>query len=175
MTFKNKSVAALFLAASITVFAQQEQDSLYKNIEVVKITKLTTKSQNKQNLETKQSDNLNHDAGKFLNSLPEINGIRKAGNYATDPVLRGFKYEQLNIVIDGAAAATTKDRTTTERRDSMRERPEPQLLLAGRPQACDAVRLLDQEEDDQAAKDNQLGMRHTRRGYFDADQSTERR
>ena len=105
MTFKNKSVAALFLAASITVFAQQEQDSLYKNIEVVKITKLTTKGQNKQNLETKQSDNLNHDAGKFLSSLPEINGIRKAGNYATDPVLRGFKYEQLNIVIDGAAAA----------------------------------------------------------------------
>jgi iron complex outermembrane receptor protein len=78
---------------------------LYKNIEVVKITKLTTKGQNKQNLETKQSDNLNHDAGKFLSSLPEINGIRKAGNYATDPVLRGFKYEQLNIVIDGAAAA----------------------------------------------------------------------
>ena len=105
MTFKNKSVAALFLAASTVVFAQQEQDSLYKNIEVVKITKLTTKGQNKQNLETKQSDNLNHDAGKFLSSLPEINGIRKAGNYATDPVLRGFKYEQLNIVIDGAAAA----------------------------------------------------------------------
>ena len=68
MTFKNKSVAALFLAASITVFAQQEQDSLYKNIEVVKITKLTTKGQNKQNLETKQFDNLNHDAGKFLSS-----------------------------------------------------------------------------------------------------------
>ena len=48
---------------------------------------------------------LNHDAGKFLNSIPEINGIKKAGNYATDPVLRGFKYEQLNIVIDGAAHA----------------------------------------------------------------------
>ena len=70
MTFKSKSIAALFLAASTVVFAQQEQDSLYKNIEVVKITKLTTKSQNKQNLETKQSDNLNHDAGKFLNSFP---------------------------------------------------------------------------------------------------------
>ena len=105
MTFKNKSIAVLFLAATTNVFAQQKQDSLYKNIEVVKITKPSSNIQNKQNLETKQSDNLNHDAGRFLNSLPEINGIKKAGNYATDPVLRGFKYEQLNIVIDGAAAA----------------------------------------------------------------------
>ena len=105
MTFKYKSVAALFLAATTSVFAQQEQDTIYKNIEVVKITKLNAAPHNKQNLATKQSDNLNHDAGKFLNSLPEINGIRKAGNYATDPVMRGFKYEQLNIVIDGAAAA----------------------------------------------------------------------
>ena len=103
MNFKLPTIAAVFLAASTTVLAQQEQDTLYKNIEVVKITKLNPKSQTKQSLETKQSDNLNHDAGKFLNSLPEINGIRKAGNYATDPVLRGFKYEQLNIVIDGAA------------------------------------------------------------------------
>ena len=104
MNFKLPTIAAVFLAASTLVFAQQ-QDTLYKNIEVVKITKLTTKSQNRQNIATKQSDNLNHDAGKFLNSLPEINGIKKAGNYATEPVLRGFKYEQLNIVIDGAAAA----------------------------------------------------------------------
>lgn len=105
MTFKIICIAAVFLTATPSLFAQQEQDSLYKNIEVVKITIRSSISQNKQNLETKQSDNLNHDAGKFLNSLPEINGIRKAGNYATDPVLRGFKYEQLNIVIDGAAAS----------------------------------------------------------------------
>ena len=87
MNFKLPTIAVVILAASTPVFAQQEQDTLYKNIEVVKITKLTAKSQNKQNLETKQTDNLNHDAGKFLNSLPEINGIKKAGNYATDPVL----------------------------------------------------------------------------------------
>jgi hypothetical protein len=34
----------------------------------------------------------------------------------------------------------------------VREWPEPQLLLAGRPQAGNAVRLLDQEEDDQPPK-----------------------
>lgn len=105
MNIKLYSIAAIFFATTHTLFAQQEQDSTYRNIEVVKITKVLPKSQNKQNLETKQSDLLNHDAGKFLNSIPEINGIKKAGNYATDPVLRGFKYEQLNIVIDGAAHA----------------------------------------------------------------------
>ena len=105
MNIFNVNMVMIFFAATNCFFAQKNQDSLYKNIEVVKITKLTIKNQNQQHLETKQSDNLNHDAGKFLNSLPEINGIKKAANYATDPVLRGFKYEQLNIVIDGAAAA----------------------------------------------------------------------
>ena len=94
MNIKLYSIAAIFFATTHSLFAQQEQDSTYRNIEVVKITKVLPKSQNKQNLETKQSDLLNHDAGKFLNSIPEINGIKKAGNYATDPVLRGFKYEQ---------------------------------------------------------------------------------
>lgn len=105
MNIFNVNMVVIFFAATNCFFAQKSQDSLYKNIEVVKITKLTIKNQNQQHLETKQSDNLNHDAGKFLNSLPEINGIKKAANYATDPVLRGFKFEQLNIVIDGAAAA----------------------------------------------------------------------
>lgn len=99
------SIPIILFLAIWQPLAAQEQDSLYRNIEAVKITKLTPKEQNKSKLEAKHNDLLNHDAGKFLNSIPEINGIRKAGNYATDPVLRGFKYEQLNIVIDGAAAA----------------------------------------------------------------------
>jgi len=49
-----------------------------------------------------QHDGLQHDAGQFLNQLPEFSGIRKSGSYGFDPVLRGFKYDQLNIVIDGA-------------------------------------------------------------------------
>jgi iron complex outermembrane receptor protein len=102
---KTLSFIAVIITAGYNSVSAQEQDSLYKNIEVVTITKTSPKGQNKSSLTTKHADLLNHDAGKFLNSIPEINGIRKAGNYATDPVLRGFKYEQLNIVIDGAAAA----------------------------------------------------------------------
>lgn len=41
-------------------------------------------------------------AGNFLTNLPEIGGRKIAGSYATDPVLRGFKFEQLNIVNDGS-------------------------------------------------------------------------
>src|SRR5271165_7065126 len=43
---------------------------------------------------------------------------------------------------------------------SMRERPEPQLLLADRPQPRQAVRLDDQEEDDQRAEDHRLQIGH---------------
>ncbi len=48
---------------------------------------------------------LAHDAADVLSQLPEVALIRKSGNYGFDPVLRGFKYEQLNIVLDGAQSA----------------------------------------------------------------------
>ncbi len=50
-------------------------------------------------------DRLSHDAGLILTQTPEIAVIRKSGNYGFDPVLRGFKYDRLNIVIDGAQSA----------------------------------------------------------------------
>ena len=48
---------------------------------------------------------LSHDAAAVLSQAPEIALIRKSGSYGFDPVLRGFKYEQLNIVMDGAQSA----------------------------------------------------------------------
>jgi len=48
---------------------------------------------------------LSHDASAILAQMPEIALIRKSGSYGFDPVLRGFKYEQLNIVLDGAQSA----------------------------------------------------------------------
>ena len=42
----------------------------------------------------------------MLNQNPALNSIRKAGNYGFDPVFRGFKYDQLNIVLNGAQGAT---------------------------------------------------------------------
>ncbi|SMO37934.1 iron complex outermembrane recepter protein [Saccharicrinis carchari] len=51
-------------------------------------------------------DRLAHDAADILNQTPMLNSIRKGGNYGFDPVFRGFKYDQLNIVLNGAQSAT---------------------------------------------------------------------
>lgn len=51
-------------------------------------------------------DQIAHDAAAILRQSPAINTIQKAGNYGFDPVFRGFKYDQLNIVLNGAQSAT---------------------------------------------------------------------
>ncbi len=93
--------------ASINFIQAQQGDSLHiQNIEIVKITKFIKKEdQNSKQVKVNPTQLLDHDAGNFLKALPEISGIKKAGNFGTDPVLRGFKYEQLNIVTDGSTYA----------------------------------------------------------------------
>ena len=59
-----------------------------------------------QVMEVRNSDKLSHDAGDFLSQSALIGGIRKSGSYGFDPVLRGFKYDQLNIVMDNGMSAT---------------------------------------------------------------------
>lgn len=49
---------------------------------------------------------LAHDAGALIESVPSISTIRKSGDYGFDPVLRGFKYDQINLVMDGVQTAT---------------------------------------------------------------------
>lgn len=48
---------------------------------------------------------LSHDVGAVLNQTAAVSSIRKSGSYGFDPVLRGFKYEQLNLVLDGVQFA----------------------------------------------------------------------
>lgn len=76
------------------------------NLQPVTVIALRPKSNEKQVLELDVHDRLNHDAGALLNQTPVISSVRKSGRYGFDPVLRGFKYDQLNIVIDGAQSAT---------------------------------------------------------------------
>ncbi|RUT73113.1 TonB-dependent receptor domain-containing protein [Ancylomarina longa] len=52
------------------------------------------------------SDKLSHDAGEFLAQSAMIGGIRKSGSYGFDPVLRGFKYDQISIIMDNGLSAT---------------------------------------------------------------------
>ncbi len=57
-------------------------------------------------IEVRMRDRLQHDGASLLTQYPGINAIRKGGNYGFDPVFRGFKYDQLNIVLNGAQSAT---------------------------------------------------------------------
>ncbi len=51
-------------------------------------------------------DKLEHDAGQLLEQMTSVSVIRKSGAYGFDPVLRGFKYDQLNLVVDGTQTAS---------------------------------------------------------------------
>ncbi len=101
---RNYSVASFLFLSSSTLFSQKIDTLKTTDIEAVKIYK-NYNYPNNEKLNTTSSHVLNHDAGRFLETIPEFSGVKKAANFATDPVLRGFKYEQLNIVIDGAANA----------------------------------------------------------------------
>lgn len=57
-------------------------------------------------LKIEYQDYLQHDAAAILEQSPAFNSIRKGGNYGFDPVFRGFKYDQLNVVMNGAQSAT---------------------------------------------------------------------
>ncbi len=59
-----------------------------------------------EKVEMDYQERLAHDAAQILNQSPGLNSIRKSGNYGFDPVFRGFKYDQLNIVLNGAQSAT---------------------------------------------------------------------
>ena len=51
------------------------------------------------NIEMLESSNL-QDVGYLLRQMPNVNGIRK-GAMGIDPVIRGFKYSQLNVQLNG--------------------------------------------------------------------------
>ena len=60
----------------------------------------------KRKMEFTVQNKLAHDAGSLLESVASISTIRKSGAYGFDPVLRGFKYDQINLVLDGSQTAS---------------------------------------------------------------------
>lgn len=52
-----------------------------------------------------ETEKIHHDAGAILTLNPGISAIRKSPAFGFDPVMRGFKYDQLNVVIDGLQSA----------------------------------------------------------------------
>lgn len=76
------------------------------NLYPVTVIALRPKTNEAKVLALDYQDKMSHDGGAILTSTPVINVIRKAGSYGFDPVMRGFKYDQLNIVINGALYAS---------------------------------------------------------------------
>ena len=71
------------------------------NLEEILITGNKTKSDSHKDINGKVLELLNpHDGGEIFINQPGF-GVLKKGNYAMEPVLRGFKYEQLNVQFDG--------------------------------------------------------------------------
>ena len=78
------------------------------NVNLYPVTVITIRpgNNNAETLDLDYLDKMAHDGGALLNQIPAINSIRKSGNYGFDPVLRGFKYDQINVVLNGAQSAT---------------------------------------------------------------------
>lgn len=59
-------------------------------------------SPNSNTTELNSNDRLQYDGGMFLDKITGFGSIKKSAAYGNDPVLRGFKNEQLNILLNGS-------------------------------------------------------------------------
>jgi len=76
------------------------------NLQPVTVMALRPKSGPETRLKLDYQEHLAHDAAAILMQDPAVGGIRKGGNYGFDPVFRGYKYDQINVVLNGAQGAT---------------------------------------------------------------------
>lgn len=89
------------------VFAQGKiyQAEIQHSLQAVSVISLKHAGEKDRQITLSETDRLNQDAGAVLALDPAISGIRKSGNFAFDPVLRGFKYDRLNLVVNGMQTA----------------------------------------------------------------------
>lgn len=80
------------------------EESLH-GLQPVSVISLKMSEEKDQKIVLSDQERLNHDAGAILALNPVVSGIRKGGSFAFDPVMRGFKYDQLNVVINGMQSA----------------------------------------------------------------------
>jgi iron complex outermembrane receptor protein len=111
MTLSHLNYGSWTLDEQALLKAIQEQVFYRKSIaiDLYPVIVIGVKSRNTQPDETlkiQNADRMQHDGAQLLNQLPSFNSIRKGGSYGFDPVFRGFKYDQLNVVLNGAQSAT---------------------------------------------------------------------
>ncbi len=101
LSFSDKEVNQ---AIEIGILAVERQEAF--NLQPVIIIALHPERKEVQTMQLNYRQHLSHDAGLILQNSTFISGIRKSNSYGFDPVMRGFKYDQLNIVVDGVQGAT---------------------------------------------------------------------
>ncbi|HAX96701.1 MAG TPA: TonB-dependent receptor, partial [Prolixibacteraceae bacterium] len=74
-------------------------------LQPVSVIAIHTPAQSREAMQLEGNDRLNHDGGDILNYITGFSNIAKSPAFGSDPVFRGFKHEQLNIVIDGVTSA----------------------------------------------------------------------
>jgi iron complex outermembrane receptor protein len=101
MNYKYFLTIAFFLLISAGIRAQHLSDTIILGgVEItdtlVKRTPFLSTQVSKEIMQSAQT----RDVGDYLRSIPNVAGIRKGGG-SIDPVVRGFKFSQLNVVMDG--------------------------------------------------------------------------
>ncbi len=93
---------AVSLAIKNGVISRKEQ---LHGLQPVSVIALKMSEEKDKKILISDQERLHHDAGAILGLDPVVSGIRKSSSFGFDPVLRGFKYDQLNIVVNGLQSA----------------------------------------------------------------------
>lgn len=89
-------------AANTGLISRREQ---IHGLQPVSVISLKMSEEKDKKILISDQERLHHDAGAILALDPVVSGIRKSSSFGFDPVMRGFKYDQLNIVINGLQSA----------------------------------------------------------------------
>ena len=102
---KNKYIMIL-LATLVPLFMRAQMSADTLNIEEILIVGQKTNDNFRTPVTGENIHLLNpHDGGEIFKYTPGFS-ILKKGNYAMEPVLRGYKFEQLNVQFDGGVHST---------------------------------------------------------------------
>ncbi|MDE0561740.1 TonB-dependent receptor [Algoriphagus sp. NF] len=91
------------LDAAKTGFSYRKETTI--GLQPVSVISIKMTDEKDKKIVLSDQERLHHDAGAILMLNPVVSGIRKGSNFAFDPVMRGFKYDQLNVVINGIQTA----------------------------------------------------------------------
>ena len=87
---QSKNLTIYLVKKIITISGVEIQDEMIDRLPYVK----------EKILNKRVRESMAGDIGSFLRSVPNVSGIRKGGS-SIDPVVRGYKFSQLNIKING--------------------------------------------------------------------------